>query len=56
MFMDRNECETVIPAAHDSEDDVLATKLATKLAKMERSIDVFLENLKVKFSLEGEWR
>lgn len=52
MFMDRNECETVIPAAHDSEDDVLATKLA----KMERSIDVFLENLKVKFSLEGEWR
>jgi hypothetical protein len=50
--MDRNECETVIPAAHDSEDDVLATKLA----KMERSIDVFRENLKVKFSLEGEWR
>jgi hypothetical protein len=50
--MDRNECGTVIPAAHDSEDDVLATKLA----KMERSIDVFRENLKVKFSLEGEWR
>jgi hypothetical protein len=50
--MDRNECETVIPAAHDSEDDVLVTKLA----KVERSIDVFRENLKVKFSLEGEWR
>jgi 4-hydroxy-4-methyl-2-oxoglutarate aldolase len=50
-FMDRNECETVIPAARDSEDD----DLATMLAKMEASIDVFRENLKAKFSSEGEW-
>jgi regulator of RNase E activity RraA len=50
-FMDRNECETVIPAARDNEDD----DIKTKLAKMETAIDVFRENLKAKFSSEGEW-
>lgn len=50
-FMDRNECETVIPAARDTEDD----DLATKLAKMEAAIGVFRRNLKAKFASEGEW-
>jgi regulator of RNase E activity RraA len=50
-FMDRNECETVIPAARDTEDD----DLETKLAKMEAAIGVFRENLKAKFPSEGEW-
>lgn len=50
-FMDRNECETVIPAARDTEDD----DLDAKLAKMEAAIGVFRDNLKAKFSSEGEW-
>lgn len=50
-FMDRNECETVIPAARDTEDD----DLDAKLAKMEAAIGAFRDNLKAKFSSEGEW-
>ncbi len=50
-FMDRNECETVIPAARDTGDD----DLDAKLAKMEAAIGVFRERLKGKFSGEGEW-
>jgi regulator of RNase E activity RraA len=50
-FMDRNECETVIPAARDVED----CGMAENLARMESAIGVFRENLKAKFSSEGEW-
>jgi regulator of RNase E activity RraA len=50
-FMDRNECETVIPAARDVED----CDMAENLARMEAAIGVFRENLKAKFSTEGEW-
>lgn len=50
-FMDRNECDTVIPAARDSEND----DLETKLAKMEASVLQFRENVKTKFQREGEW-
>ena len=50
-FMDRNECETVIPAARDVEDG----DMAENLARMEASIEVFRKNLKAKFSSDGEW-
>ncbi len=50
-FMDRNECETVIPAARD----VVDGDMAENLARMEEAIGVFRENLKAKFSTEGEW-
>lgn len=50
-FMDRNECETVIPAARDVED----CDMAENLARMEAAIGVFREKLKAKFSSDGEW-
>lgn len=50
-FMDRNECETVIPAARDVED----CDMAENLARMEAAIGLFRENLKAKFSSDGEW-
>jgi len=50
-FMDANECQTVIPAARDTED----CGLAETLARMESSIDQFRENLKAKFNQGGEW-
>lgn len=51
VFMDGNECETVIPAIRDGEND----DLETKLAKVEAAIAVFRANLKAKFQSEGEW-
>ncbi len=39
------------PAARDTEDD----DIDAKLAKMEAAIGVFRDNLKAKFSSEGEW-
>ncbi len=50
-FMDRNECETVIPAARDTEDD----GVEAKLAKMEAAIGRFREKVRAKFQRDGEW-
>ncbi|MCB1090269.1 MAG: RraA family protein [Verrucomicrobiae bacterium] len=51
VFMDQNECETVIPAARNSEN----CRLDEKLEEMESAIVRFGDNLRAKFHRDGEW-
>ena len=50
-FMDANECETVIPAAHSS----AGKSSDAVLADLESSIAAFSTNVKAKFKRDGEW-
>jgi regulator of RNase E activity RraA len=51
LFMDRNECDTVIPAARDSAD-LTKEELLKRLNDAARQ---FGENTRNKFSKDGEW-